>query len=106
MTETACQIQWIRNLYEEISFILGLLPLCVDNQGTIFLTSNPVQEGCTKHDQMPEHYIHEVIESGKIQLFYVPTNQWFADIFTKNLGKTKFQDERNALCLQRYSTPS
>ena len=40
MMETACQIQWIQNLYEEISFILGLLPLCVDNQGTIFLASN------------------------------------------------------------------
>ena len=48
---------------------------------------------------MPEHYIHEVIESGKIQLFYVPTDQPFADIFTKNLGKTKFQDGR---CYNQY----
>ena len=47
MTETAHQIQWIRNLYEEIGFILGPLPLYVDNQGTIFLASNPAQEGHT-----------------------------------------------------------
>ena len=106
MTETAHQIQWIRNLCEEIGFILGPLPLCVDNQGTIFLASNPAYEGCTKHVRMPEHYIHEAVESGEIQLFYVPTNQQFADIFTKNLGKIKFQDGRNALHLQRYSSPS
>ena len=106
MTETACQIQWIQNLYEEISFILDPLSLCVDNQGAIFLASNPAQEGCTKHIRMPEHYIHEVVESGEIQLFYVPTDQQFADIFMKNLGKTKFQDGRNALCLQRYLQPS
>ena len=106
ITETACQIQWIWNLYEEISFIVGPLPLCIDNQGTIFLASNSAQEGCTKHIWMPEHYIHEVVESGEIQLFYVPTDQQFADIFTKNLGKTKFQDGRNTLCLQRYSLPS
>ena len=74
MTETAHQIQWIWNLYEEIGFILGLLPLCVDNQGAIFLASNPAQEGRTKHVRMPEHYIHEVVESGEIQLFYVPTD--------------------------------
>ena len=75
MMEIAHQIQWIRNLYEEISFILGLLPLCIDNQGTIFLASNPAQEGCTKHIQMPEHYIRKAVESGEIQLFYVPTDQ-------------------------------
>ena len=89
MTEIACQIQWIWNLYEEIGFILGPLSLCIDNQGTIFLASNPAQEGCTKHVWMPEYYICEVVESGEIQLFYVPTNQQFADIFMKNLGKTK-----------------
>ena len=106
MTEIACQIQWIQNLYEEISFILGPLPLCIDNQGPIFLTSNPTQEGCTKHVQMPEYYICETVEFAEIQLFYVPTDQQFADIFMKNLGKTKFQDGRNALYLQRYSSPS
>ena len=105
MTETAHQIQWIQNLYEEISFILGPLPLCVDNQGTIFLASNLAQEGHTKHVRMPEHYIHEAVESGEIQLFYVPTDQQFADIFTKNLDKTKFHNGRNPLHLQRYSQP-
>ena len=75
MTETAHQIQWIQNLYEEIGFILGPLPLCVDNQGAIFLASNSAQEERTKHVWMPEHYIQEVVECGEIQLFYVPTDQ-------------------------------
>ena len=52
---------------------------------------------------MPEYYICEVVEPGEIQLLYVSTNQQFADIFIKNLGKTKFQDGRNALHLQRCS---
>ena len=103
MMETAHQIQWIWNLYEEISFILSLLPLCVDNQGAIFLTSNLAQKECTKHVWVPEHYICEVVEFEEIQLFYVPTDQQFADIFIKNLGQIKFQDGKNALHLQRYS---
>ena len=52
--------------------------------------SNPAQEEHTKHIQMLEQYICEVVESGEIQLFYVPTNQQFANIFMKNLGKIKF----------------
>ena len=93
MMETACQIQWIQNLYEEIGFILGPLPLSVENQGAIFLTSNPAQEGHTKHVQTPEHYICEAVESGEIQLFYVPTDQQFADIFMKNSARSNFRME-------------
>ena len=57
MTETAKQLRWIRNLYEELGFKLGPLPLCVDNQGAIFLASNPAQEGRMKHVRMTEHFI-------------------------------------------------
>ena len=102
MTETAKQLRWIRNLYEELGFKLGPLPLCVDNQGAIFLASNPAQEGRTKHVRMTEHFIRESVEFGEIKLYYVPTDQQFADIFKKNLGKQKFEDGRKALRLLRY----
>ena len=45
MTEIAKQLCWIRNVYEELGFKLGPFSLCVDNQGTMFLASNPAQEG-------------------------------------------------------------
>jgi hypothetical protein len=66
MTETAKQLRWIRNIYEELHFKLGPLPLCIDNQGAIFLASNPAQEGRTKHVQMTEHFIREAVEFGEI----------------------------------------
>jgi hypothetical protein len=104
MTETAKQLHWIHNIYEQLRFKLGPLPLCIDNQGIIFLASNPAQEGRTKHVRMTEHFIREAVEFGEIQLYYVPTNQQFADIFTKNLGKQKFEDGRKALQLSRFQT--
>ena len=66
MTETAHQIQWIQNLYKKISFILGPLSLCINNQGTIFLASNPAQKGHTKHIWIPEYSVHKVVEFGEI----------------------------------------
>ena len=99
MTETAKQLCWIRNLYEELGFKLGPLSLCINNQGAIFLASNPAQKGHTKHVWMMEHFIRESMEFGEIKLHYVPTDQQFADIFTKNLGKQKFEDRKKALRL-------
>ena len=104
MTEIAKQLHWIRNIYEELGFKLGPLPLCIDNQGTMFLASNPAQEGRTKHIRIPEHYIHEAAELQEIKLYYIPTNLQFANIFTKNLGKQKFQEGRKALPLSRFKT--
>ena len=49
MTEVAKQISWIRNLLSKLKFKLPTVPLYVDNQGAIFLASNPAQEGRTKH---------------------------------------------------------
>ena len=66
MTEIAKQLHWIRNVYEELGFKLGPLPLCVDNQGAMFLASNPAQEGRTKHIRIPEHYIREAVELEEI----------------------------------------
>ena len=51
----------------------------------MFLASNPAQEGHTKHIEILEHYIHKCVQKEKVKLFYIPTNEQRADIFTKNL---------------------
>ena len=42
-------------------------------------------------------YIHKAVEHGEVELFYVTTNTQFTDIFTKNLGKIKFQEGKKML---------
>ena len=102
MTECAKQIQWIQNLFGELHIPLGCIPMCVDNQGAMFLASNPAQEGRTKHVRLPQHYIREAVENGEVELFYISTNIQFTDIFTKNLGKIKFQEGRKMLTLTPF----
>ena len=103
MTEVAKQISWIRNLLSELKFKLPTVPLYVDNQGAIFLASNPAQEGRTKHIEIPEHYIRECVHDGKIKLYYIPTNEQVADTFTKNLTWQRFEANRKMLQLIPYS---
>jgi hypothetical protein len=92
MTKVAKQLSWIRNLLSELNFKLPAVPLLVDNQGAMFLASNPAQEGHTKHIEIPEHYIRECVHDGKIKLYHIPTDKQVADTFTKNLTWQRFED--------------
>ena len=89
-------------LLEEIGYKLGPLPICSDNQGAIFISSNPVMERRSKHIDIRYHYIRELIEDKKVEVFYISTDENPADLFTKNLGRIKFLKFRGMLGLQFY----
>ena len=73
------------------------LPLLGDNQGSIFLASNPIQERRTKHIDICFHYIRERVELGEVKLFYVRTEDNIADILTKSLTVIKFSKFKDLL---------
>ena len=88
---------WLRSLFNEIGISIQSLPLCGDNQGSIFLASNPIQERRTKHIDIRFHYIRERVEMRQVKLFYVRTDDNIADILTKNLALVKFKKFRDLL---------
>src|ERR1700678_2006640 len=100
MSDCSRQVSWIHNIFLELSMHLGPLPVYGDNQGSIFIGSNPMQEICTKHIDLKYHYVHECVAEGKIKVFFVPSEDNTADIFTKNLGHIKFEKFRGQLGLE------
>ena len=60
-----------------------------DNVGCIAMSSNPVFHKRTKHIAIKYHFVRERVESGEVNVKYVPTNQQLADILTKPLSKQK-----------------
>ena len=62
MSDTTWQISWIKSLLGEIHFSIPKVPLYCDNQGVIFLATNPAQEQCSKHIGIHYHYICECME--------------------------------------------
>jgi hypothetical protein len=99
MPNCSCQVVWIKTLMEEVGIKLKAIPLYGDNQGAIFIASNPVQESRTKHIDIQYHYIREVYAAKKVDLMFVSGEMNPADMFTKNLGKIKFNNFRNHLGL-------
>ena len=44
LSDSCQQLMWLRSLFNEIGIPIQSLPLLGDNQGSIFLASNPIQE--------------------------------------------------------------
>ena len=81
---------WIKSVLGELSYDLKHIPVNADNQGSIFIRSNPVQERRTKHIDIRYHYICECIKNEDISIFSIEGKENPADTFTKNLPVTPF----------------
>ena len=81
--------------------MLTAIPIYGDDQDSIFIGSNPVQERHTKH--IHYHYVHQCIEDKNIEIMFIEVSNNPADMFTKNLGIQKFSQFRAQLGLEFYS---
>ena len=103
MSDCSRQAVWIQSLLGELGYHIQTIPICGDNQGSIFIGSNPVQERRSKHIDIRYHYVWQLAEEKKIDLFWVEGSDNPADLFTKNLGIEKFVKFRSQLGLEFYT---
>jgi Reverse transcriptase (RNA-dependent DNA polymerase) len=98
---TACQGVWLEKLRADL---FGQQPqkikLKVDNKSAISLCKNPVFHDRSKHIDTRFHFIRECVEEGRVEVEHVGTNNQFADILTKPLGRMKFLELREKIGVQ------
>ncbi|RVW39496.1 Retrovirus-related Pol polyprotein from transposon RE1 [Vitis vinifera] len=88
-----CEGLWLKKLLEELCITIELpIKLYCDNKAAISISHNPVQHNRTKHIEVDRHFIKEKFEKGIICMTYIPTREQLADIFTKGLQKSSFED--------------
>jgi len=80
------QLVWTSNLLSEIGFDIPVPHLYGDNLGSLFWSTNPVQEKRSKHIVIQYHYVRDAIEDDKIKLYHIDGARNPADILTRNLG--------------------
>jgi hypothetical protein len=90
---------WLAQVLKELGFEIGAVPVCVDNQGAIFITSNKVIERQSKHIDICYHYMQELIFDKQVELFYLEGVSNPADTLTKSLGQINFVKCQNQLGL-------
>lgn len=102
LSEACSEIAWLTALQSEIGYgPTAPTPLVSDNQGGIFLAINPAHDRRLKYVDIRYHFIREYMESKRVSIVYISTNDMIADILTKPLGRVKFEHFRSLLGLRQ-----
>jgi len=86
-------------MFGELGYNLKPIPICGDNQGSIFMANNPITERCTKHIPIHYHFVRDAVTDQHIEIFYIKGTDNPADMFTKNLRYVKFKQCRSQIGL-------
>ena len=94
----ACQGVWLSRL---IGDMLGKpaakFKLLIDNQATIALSKNPVHHDRSKHIDIKFHFIRDCVDTGKVEVSHVHTQEQLADVLTKALVRVIFVEMRQKI---------
>ncbi|KAJ4768699.1 hypothetical protein LUZ62_079074 [Rhynchospora pubera] len=105
---TTQEIMWLNSLLQELGYTPPHNPtLWCDNLGATFLAANPVFHARTKHIELDLHFVREKVNAKQLTVKFICSVDQIGDIFTKSLGKSRFQLLRdklnvfqNPLCLR------
>ncbi|GJZ79695.1 retrovirus-related pol polyprotein from transposon TNT 1-94 [Tanacetum coccineum] len=82
----------------------GATLIYCDSSSAIAMTRNPIMHGRTKHIEIKYHYIRELVARGKITLELCRSMDQLADLFTKALPKTRFEELRAHLQICNFES--
>lgn len=93
IANVVAETSWFHQLLTELhcSPTQTTLIYC-DNVSAVYLSSNPVHHQRTKHVEIDIHFVRDKVAFGQVRVLHVPSSHQFADIFTKGLPSSLFQD--------------
>ena len=101
LTDATPEAKFLRQLCVDLGIVnANYVLLNVDNQGAINLAKNPMYHKRSKHIDVKYHFIKSEVQSGSIQLAYIPSDQNVADVFTKPISNVKLGKFRSFIANQ------
>jgi hypothetical protein len=98
VTKGVAKATWMCQLLLELYAPLGRATLVYcDNYSVVYMTSNPVQHQRTKHIEIDLHFVRERVAAGDLRVLHVPMTSQYADIFTKGLPSSVFNEFSTSL---------
>jgi hypothetical protein len=94
------ECSWLRHLLGELHCNVhkATVAYC-DNISSVYMARNPVHHRRTKHIELDIHFVREKVALGKLRVLQIPSARQFADIFTKGLPMSLFEEFCSSLCV-------
>ncbi|KAK3237406.1 hypothetical protein CYMTET_52516 [Cymbomonas tetramitiformis] len=97
MSEGAREVKYVLNVLDSLVDIYRPVPMYCDNQGAIHLATNYVNNSRSKHIEVRNMYIRELIKAKDTEALYTGTDDNTSDIMTKPLALPIFRVHRERL---------
>ncbi|CAL9021646.1 unnamed protein product, partial [Prunus brigantina] len=92
LSHACAETNWLCSLLHEPGVRLRFpVQLFCDNLGTTYLAANPVFHARTRHIELDYHFVREKVALGSHQVCFIPSVDQPADLFTKDLHKSRHQ---------------
>jgi hypothetical protein len=89
---------WLRQLLAELHQPITCATVVYrDNISGTYLSTNPVKHQWTNHVEIDLHFVRDRVALGEARVLLVPTSSQYADMFTKGLLISVFQESRESL---------
>ncbi|CAN0910966.1 Retrovirus-related Pol polyprotein from transposon TNT 1-94 [Linum grandiflorum] len=99
------EAMWIQRVLKELNLPgQGKALMFCDSQAALSIVKNPVHHDRTKHVEIDRHFITEKVETGVVDISYVPSKQQTADILTKALSRDLLEHFKSKLGLLNIYT--
>jgi hypothetical protein len=100
VANAVAECSWLRQLLLELSYPIDKATIVYcDNVLAVYLSANLVHHRRTKHIELDIHFVREQVALGHIRVLHIPTSQQFADIMTKGLPTSSFEEFWSSLCV-------
>lgn len=107
MALACCEVVWIVALLKDFGMdVTKSVPLYCDSQAAVHISSNPVFHERTKHIEVDCHTVRDKILEGVIRTVHVSNILQLADIFTKPLAASPFQNLLSKMDFTTVYSPS
>jgi hypothetical protein len=94
---------WLRQLLHELQAPPSRCTLVYcDNISAVYLSTNLVQHQRMKHVEIDLHFVREKVAISQVRVLHVLITSQFADIFTKGLPSSVFNEFRTSLNICSY----
>ncbi|KAK3266567.1 hypothetical protein CYMTET_24810 [Cymbomonas tetramitiformis] len=97
MSEGAREVKYVLNVLDSLVDICRPVPMYCDNQGAIHLATDYVNNSRSKHIEVRNMYIRELVKAKDTEALYTGTDDNTSDIMTKPLALPIFRVHRERL---------